>query len=137
MVQPVTPEPPAILTSPVDTPAILTAPEVPASKASAEVPPAATDPAPAKVKAVAEVAMVSIEATPVKAPPVVTFNPPADVKANVPVALPITISPVEVPRLVVPAPEEFKLRLVVPVILVVVADSAEVVPPVAEKLPVV
>lgn len=80
---------------------------------------------------------MSIEATPVKAPAVETFNPPFEVRANVPVALPITTLPVEVPMLVAPEPVVFKFKLVVPVMLVVVAEIAEVVPPVAEKLPVV
>ena len=48
-------------------------------------------PAPAKVIAVAECVIVSIEDTPVKAPPVVTFKP-VDVKAKLPVALPIEIA---------------------------------------------
>ena len=50
----------------------------------------------AKVKAVAETAMVSMDATPVKAPPVVTFSPPLLVKAKVPVALPMAVFPVPV-----------------------------------------
>ena len=48
-------------------------------------------PAPAKVMVVAETAMVSILATPVKIPPVVTLRPPFEVKAKVPVALPIVV----------------------------------------------
>lgn len=101
IVQPVDPDPPAILTSPVDTPAILTAPDVPASKAKAEVPPAATDPAPAKVKAVDEVVIVSMDATPVNAPPVVTFRPPLEVKENVPEELPIAV--LDVPEVLMEA----------------------------------
>lgn len=49
---------------------------------------------PAKVNAVADVAIVSIEVTPVKAPAVETFKP-LEVKANVPVALPTAVLPVE------------------------------------------
>ena len=43
---------------------------------------------------------MSIEATPVKAPPVVTFNPPLEVKAKVPVELPIVVLPVPVVAMV-------------------------------------
>jgi len=67
-VQPVDPKPPAMLTSPVETPAILTAPEVPASRAKFEVPPAATDPPAANVSAVAEVLIVSSDETLESAP---------------------------------------------------------------------
>lgn len=72
-----------------------------------EAPVEETVPAPANVKAVALVLIVSSEATPVKAPPVVTFRPPDEVNWNVPVALPIVVAavPVElikvVPKIVV------------------------------------
>ena len=59
-------------------------------------------PAPANVRLVAFTPIVSIEATPVSAPPVVTFNPPFEVKAKVPVALPIEVFPVD---------EVFKFRV--------------------------
>ncbi len=83
MVQPVAELPPAMLTSIAPSAwrfrAVVVAPIVPV---------------PAKVKAVAEVAIVSIEVTPVSAPPVETFKP-LEVKAKVPVALPIEVFPVE------------------------------------------
>lgn len=53
----------------------LTAPVVPESRVMAEEVVEDIVPVPAKVKAVALVAMVSIEATPVRAPPEVTFRP--------------------------------------------------------------
>ncbi len=73
----------------------LTAPVVPESRVKAEVVVEAIVPAPANVRAVAETAIVSIEATPVNAPPVVTFKPPLEVKAKVPVPLPTAVFPVE------------------------------------------
>ena len=63
-VQPVAAEPPAMLTFIAPSAWRLRAVEV-----------APNVPAPAKVMAVAEVAIVSIEVTPVKAPPVVTSRP--------------------------------------------------------------
>ena len=82
----------------------LTAPLVPESTVTAPVVPEVNDrsvpaaevmpPRPANPRAVAEVEMVSIEATPVKAPPVVTFKPPFEVRAKVPVALPTAVFPV-------------------------------------------
>ena len=72
-----------------------TVPVVPESKVKADVVVDDIVPVPAKVKAVAEVPMVSIDATPVNAPPVVTFSPPEDVKAKVPVPFPIAVFPVE------------------------------------------
>jgi len=83
----------------------LTAPVVPESRVRAEVVVELMVPAPAKVRAVALVAMVSKEATPVKAPPVVTFKPPLLVKAKLPVELPTTTLPVlVVARLRAPVP---------------------------------
>ena len=134
MIFPALPVPMAIVLALFPVPK-LTLPVAPESNVIAETVVEEIVPAPAKVKAVAETEIVSIEATPVKAPPVVTFNPPFEVTAKVPVGLPITTFPVEVPTLVAPDPEEFKLRLVAPVKVKVVADKAEVVPPVAEKLP--
>jgi len=83
---------------------ILTVPVVPESKVMAEVVVDLIVPSAAKVKAVAEVVIVSIEATPVKAPPVVTFNPPLEAIASVPVALPIVVFPVPVPKETAPEP---------------------------------
>ena len=86
------------------------APLVPKLKAAAVV---STVPAPANVNAVAVVPMVSIEATPVKAPPVVTFNPPLEVKAKVPVELPMATLPVlVVARFKVPVVPGVMLRAV-------------------------
>lgn len=86
------------------------APVVPESRVRAEEVVEAIVPAPAKVKLVAEVAIVSIEATPVKAPPVVTFSPAFEVNAKVPVAFPIAVFAVPVvlieavpPETVIPA----------------------------------
>lgn len=113
-VQPVAPEPPATLTSIAPSAcrfkAVVVAPKVPV---------------PAKVMAVAEVAMVSIEATPVKAPPVVTFKPPFEVKAKVPVALPMAV--LLVPAvLILTLPEEPIWRyLIVPALLVTLKISTE------------
>jgi hypothetical protein len=53
----------------------LTSPVDPESRVKAELVVLEIVPAPAKVKAVAEVEIVSIEATPVKAPPLETFKP--------------------------------------------------------------
>lgn len=72
----------------------LTIPVVPESRVIAEEVVEDIVPAPAKVIAVAEVEMVSIEATPVNAPAVVTFKPPEEVKEKVPVALPMAVLPV-------------------------------------------
>src|SRR5205814_1095099 len=91
----------------------LTVPVVPESKVKALAPVEVIVPAPANPKAVAEVVMVSSEATPVNAPAVETFNPPEEVTAKVPVELPIATLPVpvvailtleapDVPKLVVP-----------------------------------
>lgn len=74
-VHPVEPEPPPIRISPVEVLLRFKTPEAPPSKLSAFAPVEETAPAPAKVKAVAEVAIVSIEATPVSAPAVETFSP--------------------------------------------------------------
>jgi hypothetical protein len=117
---------------------ILTAPVVPESRVMAEVVVEEIVPAPAKVRAVAEVAIVSIDTTPVSAPPVVTFNPPLDARENVPVALPITTLPVPVvamftleapvvPRLVPPV----ELKVVNAPVLAVVAPMAVEFMPVA------
>lgn len=73
----------------------LTVPVEPESIVMAEVVVEEIVPAPAKVRLVAFTAMVSIEATPVKAPAVETFSPPFEVKAKVPVELPIAVFPVE------------------------------------------
>lgn len=81
-------------------PVRLRAAVAPAVSARALAPVELMVPAPAKVRAVALVAIVSIEATPVKAPPVVTFRPPDEVKANVPVALPMATVPVPVVAMV-------------------------------------
>ena len=70
-------------------------------------------PAPAKSMAVAEKSMVSILATPVKAPPVVTLRPPFEVRANVPVALPIVVLPDTEESVVVPQ-DERSVKLAVP-----------------------
>jgi hypothetical protein len=69
----------------------------------------------AKVKPVAVTPIVSMDATPVKAPPVVTFRPPFDVRAKVPVALPMAV-------------------LAVPVVLILVVP-VKVAPAVAVKRP--
>lgn len=79
---------------------IFIAPVVPESRVIEEDVVEEIVPAPAKVKAVAEVAIVSIEATPVRAPPVVTFNPPLEASANVPVELPTVTFPVPVVAIV-------------------------------------
>ncbi len=75
---------------------ILQVEAAPPVRVRALAPVAATVPAPAKVKVVAEVVMVSSEATPVNAPAVETFSPPLDVNANVPVELPTATLPVPV-----------------------------------------
>ena len=102
-------------------------PVVPESIVRAVAAPELTVPAPANVMAVAEVAIVSIEATPVRAPAVETFNPPLLVKANVPVELPIATVPVPVvPIVTFEAPDVAKS--VAPVELKVVnapVDAAE------------
>jgi hypothetical protein len=80
----------------------LTLPVVPESSVNAEEVVDLIVPAPAKVNPVAEVAIVSIEATPVKAPPVETFNPPVLMTWNVPLELPMTVLPEVVARFVAP-----------------------------------
>jgi hypothetical protein len=112
----------------------LTMPVVPESKVKAFAPVEVIVPAPAKPKAVAEVEMVSIEATPVNAPPVVTFSPPLDVNWKVPVALPILTFPVPVvAMLTFEAPDV--ARLVVPVeVKFVNVPAAAVVAPIAVLL---
>lgn len=65
-----------------------TIPVVPESSVSAFAPAEVILPAPANPNAVADTEIVSTEATPVSAPAAVTFNPPFDVKANVPDAFP-------------------------------------------------
>ena len=54
---------------------IRTEPVVPESRVKVFAPVVVNDPAPAKVKPVADVEIVSIDATPVNAPPELTFNP--------------------------------------------------------------
>ena len=81
-------------------------------------------PAPAKVKAVAEVAIVSREATPVRVPPVVTFRPPDEVRAKVPVALPMATVPVPVVAMVT-AEAPAVARLVAPLLDRVVKAPVE------------
>ncbi len=62
------------------------------------------EPTPAKVKEVGVTAMVSMEETPLNCPVVVTFNPPLEVKAKVPVVLPIETLLVPVPKETAPSP---------------------------------
>ena len=104
-------------------------------------------PAPAKVRAVALVAIVSSEATPVRAPAVETFRPPELVRAKVPVALPMATEPVlvEVAMLVLPAPELLRLSgaprivtvpVVLPILLPAVPVALMLVVPVTVKPPV-
>lgn len=93
-VQPVEPTPPPIRMLPVEVLFKFKAPVAPPSRFMALAPVDVTEPAAAKVKAVAEIPTVSMEATPVNAPPVVTFSPPLDVKAKVPVELPMAVFPV-------------------------------------------
>ena len=81
-------------------PVRLRAPVAPPVRARALAPVEEIVPAPAKVRAVAEVAMVSRLATPVRAPPVVTLRPPEEVRAKVPVALPMATVPVPVVAMV-------------------------------------
>jgi len=100
-----------------------TAPVVPESIVKAFAPVELNVPAPAKVRAVAEVAIVSIEATPVSAPAVVAFNPPFETKANVPVALPIVVFDVPVPFILAVPPVTVRPRLPV-------SNPAEVIVPV-------
>jgi hypothetical protein len=76
------------LTAPVVPESSARTPVVPEVKLKLEAAPEVIDPVPAKPKAVAEVEMVSIEATPVSAPPVETFKPPELVNWKVPPALP-------------------------------------------------
>jgi len=79
----------------------LSAADAPALKARVLAPVEEIVPAPAKVRAVAEVAMVSIEATPVRAPAVETFSPPeAEINWKVPVVLPMVVVPVPVVAIV-------------------------------------
>lgn len=83
----------------------LIVPVVPESRVSAPVVPEVREralpaadviePVPAKPRDVAEVEIVSMEATPVSAPAVETFKP-LEVKAKVPVELPMATLPVEV-----------------------------------------
>jgi hypothetical protein len=115
-----------------------TLPVVPLSKVIADEVVEVIVPAPAKVRAVAEVAIVSIEATPVSAPPVVTLRPPVLVRANVPLELPIATLPVfVVPRL--RAPDPFG-AMVIPAlpdgVLIVAAEPlpSETVVPLTVKL---
>jgi len=93
-------------------------------------PPGEIVPTPGKVKPVAEVVIVSIEATPVKAPPIVTFKPPLDVKAKVLPALPMATA-------FVPAVPKFKpAGVVVPELIVkapAVVDQVEAAPAVKVK----
>lgn len=86
-----------------------TAPVVPESRVMAEVVVDLIVPSAAKVKALAEVAIVSIEATPVKAPVVDTLSPPLEAIASVPVVLPRVTLLVPVPRAT--APEPFKVNV--------------------------
>src|SRR6266702_1118031 len=103
-------------------------------------------PTPANPKLVAEVVMVSKEATPDTAPPVVTFNPPLEVNANVPVPLPIAVlavpdvlilaAPTTVnPPFAVRSPVEVKVPA--PVRLAPAAVKAVVPPGARRMLPVV
>ena len=69
-----------------------------------DVPPAAMAPAPAKPRLVADVVMVSRDATPVTFPDVSTFNPPLETTANVPVPFPIVTLFVPVPSETAPEP---------------------------------
>ena len=119
-------------------------PVVPVSRVSEFAPVADIVPTPANVRSVAVTPIVSREITPVSAPSVETFNPPFEVTAKVPVALPIATFPVpvvaiftsdapEVPRFVVPVDE----RVVKAPVDGVVAPIAVLLIPVAVavKLP--
>lgn len=135
MVQPVAADPPAILTSTAPSPWRLSPVSV-----AARVPPWA------KVTAVADTAMVSSVATPVRSPVVETFNPPLEVRAKVPVELPIATLPVPVVAIVTfdapalaksVAPVEIRVvnlpvdGVVAPIVVPLI------VPPVAVKVPAV
>ena len=95
-VHPVDPDPPPKSTSPVDPWAIRTLPVVPASRVMfvAAVETDIVGAVEVNVMAVLDVVIVSIDATPVSAPPVVTFKPPDEVRAKVPVELPMATAPV-------------------------------------------
>lgn len=97
------------LTVPVVPESTVTAPVVPEVKAKALPAADVIEPVPAKPSAVAEVEMVSMEATPVKAPPVVTFRPPLEAIAKVPVVLPMVILLVPVPSETAPDPLTVKV----------------------------
>jgi len=141
IVQPVEEEPPARLTLPVEVPAMLTCPVVPASKARLVPAPVETAPAPTKPRAVAETEMVSMEATPVRAPAVLALRPPLEISCKVPVALPMVVLPVPVvailtaetpavPRLVMPE----EVRVVKAPVLAMVAPTAVLLMPVVVVL---
>lgn len=100
--------PVARLTVPVVPVSKVTAPVVPEVSESAVPAPLVMAPVPAKPSEVAEVEIVSIEATPVSAPPVVTFKPPLDARAKVPVALPMVMLFVPVPSDTAPLPLSVK-----------------------------
>src|SRR5512143_1767156 len=106
-VQPVALTPPAISTLPVEVLAICTRPVVPASSVRLVPAPVVIAPVPANPKAVADVAMVSMDETPVNAPPV-TLRP-VDERENVPVPLPMVTFPLPVPRDTFPVPLTVKL----------------------------
>ncbi len=100
-------EPVPKLTSPLVPESTETAPVEPEVKDKAVPAPEVMAPEPAKPKLVAEVEMVSNEATPVKAPPVETFKP-VELRAKVPVALPILVLLVPVVLMLAVPPETVK-----------------------------
>jgi len=103
MVLPAVPVPMLIVLALLPVPRF-TAPVVPESRLRALEVVVLIVPAAAKVTSVAENNIVSMEATPVRAPPVVTLSPPLEVRAKVPVALPIVTLLVPVPREMAPLP---------------------------------
>ena len=94
------------------------------------VPPDAIVPVLANVNAVDVVVIVFIDATPVSAPAVVTFNPPEEVRANVPVEFPIFVFP-----LPVVFSETVPPATVSPALPVISPAEVTVPVPVVDKLP--
>ena len=116
-----------------------TSPVVPESKVRADVVVDLTDPAPAKVMAVAVVPMVSMLATPVKRPPEVTTSPEELIEkvSSVPFPMVIVLALTLVPIRTLPVVPESRVRVpVVPELIVkaVAAVLTEIVAAVEVKV---
>jgi len=116
-----------------------TSPVVPESKVRADVVVDLTEPAPAKVMAVAVVPMVSMLATPVKRPPEVTTSPEELIEkvSSVPFPMVIVLALTLVPIRTLPVVPESRVRVpVVPELIVkaVAAVLTEIVAAVEVKV---